>query len=381
MNLLGDAINDNRIECQNYMIEMTIQEYFDIAKDILKNNEYQRRRVKSSSTIYSLLKDDLKQGCIMPPIVLALSKSIGTDVDVLEEIKKSKESIIILDGLQRSYTIRDLLKDIEGSPEGNNVLRHPIRIELYTGINKFGILYRMLTYNTGQTQMSTRHQIEIIYSDYIDKEINGIKFIREIDDTTPRKLGEYRFKDVVDGFTSYLERDYLSLERIDILNSIKSLQELTKEDPKAELFDDFVNFYHSIVVKINKQANEWSPNKEELEVERVFATNVINIFNKSQSLTGFGAAIGKLIDKGIVDKIVTLKTDMGQNDFEDLTSGLDLLIIKLENVRNNAKKIGNDQRLFFFHFYRGLLSKGSDSYMNIKLAVEYAYNQYERETM
>lgn len=381
MKLLGYAINDNRIGCQNYMIEMTIQEYFDIAKDILKNNEYQRRRVKSSSTIYSLLKDDLKQGCIMPPIVLALSKSIGTDVDVLEEIKKSKESIIILDGLQRSYTIRDLLKDEEGSPEENNVLSLPIRIELYTGINKFGILYRMLTYNTGQTQMSTRHQIEIIYSDYIDKEINGIKFIREIDDTTPRKLGEYRFKDVVDGFTSYLERDYLSLERIDILNSIKSLQELTKEDPKAELFDDFVNFYHSIVVKINEQADGWSPNKEELEVERVFATNVIGIFNKSQSLTGFGAAVGKLIDKGIIDKIVTLKTETDQNDFEDLTSGLDLLIIKLENVRNNAKKIGNDQRLFFFHFYRGLLSNGSDSYMNVRLAVEYAYNQYERETM
>ncbi len=381
MNLLGDAINDNRIECQNYMIEMTIQEYFDIAKDILKNNEYQRRRVKSSSNIYSLLKDDLKQGCIMPPIVLALSKSIGTDVDVLEEIKKSKESIIILDGLQRSYTIRDLLKEIEGSPDENNVLSHLIRIELYTGINKFGILYRMLTYNTGQTQMSTRHQIEIIYSDYIDKVINGIKFIREVDDTTPRKLGEYRFKDVVDGFTSYLERDYLSLERIDILNSIKSLQELTKEDPKAELFDEFVDFYHGIVIKINEKAADWSPNKEELEVERVFATNVVGIFNKSQSLTGFGAAVGKLIDKGITDKLVTLKTEVNQDDFEEVTQGLDLLTIKLENVRNNAKKIGNDQRLFFFHFYRGLLSKGSDSYMNIKSAVEYAYNQYERETM
>lgn len=381
MKLLGNPIIDNRIECQNYMIELTIQEYYDIAQNILKNNEYQRRRVKSSSTVYSLLKDDLKQGCIMPPIVLALSKKIEKDVDVLEEIKKSKDDIIILDGLQRSYTIRDLLKEIEGSPEKNKVQDHTIRIELYTGINKFGILYRMLTYNTGQTQMSTRHQIEIIYSDYIDKEKNGIRFIREVDDATPRKLGEYRFRDLVDGFTSYLERDYLSLERVDILNSIKSLQELTKEDPKAEIFDVFVEFYHCMVKKINEQAENWSPDKEELGIERVFASNVVSIFNKSQSLTGFGAAVGKLIDKNIADNIVTLKTEVEQNDFEDVKSGLDLLTIKMDVVRNNAKKIGNDQRLFFFHFYRGLLTKGGDSYLNIKVAVEYAFNQYERETM
>ena len=187
MKLLGNPIIDNRIECQNYMIEMTIQEYYDIAQNILKNNEYQRRRVKSSSTVYNLLKDDLKQGCIMPPIVLALSKSIEKDVDVLEEIKKSKDEIIILDGLQRSYTIRDLLKEISGSSEENKVLNHLVRIELYTGINKFGILYRMLTYNTGQTQMSTRHQIEIIYSDYIGKEKNGIRFIR-VSPRTPQSV-------------------------------------------------------------------------------------------------------------------------------------------------------------------------------------------------
>ncbi len=381
MKSLGDSIVDNRIDCKNYMIEMTIQEYYDIAQNILKNNEYQRRRVKSSSTIYSLLKDDLKQGCIMPPIVLALSKSIGEDENVLDVIKSSKDEIIILDGLQRSYTIRDLLKEILGNPEESSVQNHPIRIELYTGINKFGILYRMLTYNTGQTQMSTRHQIEIIYSDYIDKERNGIRFIREVDDASPRKLGEYRFRDLVDGFTSYLERDYLSLERVDILNSIKSLQELTKEDPKAELFDVFVEFYHSMVKKIDEQAGDWSPSKDGLEIERVFAQNVVGIFNKSQSLTGFGAAVGRLIDKKITDKIETLKGDVEQGDFEEVKSGLDLLMVKMEAVRDNARKIGNDQRLFFFHFYRGLLSKDGDSYMNIKLAVEYAYKQYERETM
>ena len=381
MKVLGSPICDKRINCKNYLLEMTIKEYYDISQDILKNNEYQRKRVKSSSTIYSLLKDDLMQGCIMPPIVLALAKDIKSDEDVIEIINNNKKDVIILDGLQRSFTIRDLIKDLDNNIAENEVLNNPIRIELYAGINKYGVLYRMLTYNTGQTQMSTRHQIEIIYSDYIDTVRNGVKFIREIDDSAPRSLGEYRFIDVVNGFTSYLERDYLSLERIDILNSIRSLQELTKEDPKAEIFDVFIEFYHIIVKKINEASNNWIADKDKLGVESVFANNVIGIFNRSQSMTGFGAALGKMIDQNIFQDIVSIKTQVENSEFENVIEGLDLFILKMDIVRNNAKKIGNDQRLFFYHFYRGLFLKDSDSFMNIKRAVDYAYRQYERETM
>ena len=382
MKILGEQIRDRKIGCQNYLIEMTIGEYYAISQNILQNNEYQRRRVKSSSTVYSLLKGDLKQGCIMPAIVLALTQDIQPGEDVTRVINENKDRIIILDGLQRSYTIRDLVKDIVSSNDDEKyVLDFPLRVELYTGINKFGILYRMLTYNTGQTQMSTRHQIEIIYSDYIDREQNGIKFIREIDDASPRRLGEYKFRDVVDGFTSYLERDYLSLERIDILNSIKSLQELTKEDPHAELFDVFIHCYHSLVSKIENQGYNWSPDTENLNVERIFAPSIISTFNKSQSLTGFGAAMGKLIDLGIYEKLECAKKKLEEVDLTNVKDGMDLFVIKMDVVRKNAKKIGNDQRLFFYHFYRGLLTVDADSYMNIKGAVEYASRQYERETM
>lgn len=381
MKLLGEPINDSRIGCKNFLLEMSINEYYSIAQNILKNNEYQRRRVKSSSTVYSLLKDDLRLGCIMPPIVLALTQEVNSGDDVTEIIKLHKDQIIILDGLQRSYTIRDLVKEIGENLQEVGALSNPIRIELYTGINKFGILYRMLTYNTGQTQMSTRHQIEIIYSDYIGKEKDGIRFIREIDDATPRKLGEYKFRDMVDGFTSYLERDYLSIERIDILNSIKSLQELTKENPKAEIFDVFTNCYHGIILKLNELAGNWTPNKEEFGLERVFASNMVSMFNKSQPLTGFGAAIGKLIDQKTYENIDAIYDRINDSNPTEVIAGLDMLIDKMDVVRNNAKKIGNDQRLFFFHFFRGLLDQEAESFMNVKFAVEYAYRQYEREAM
>lgn len=381
MKLLGNPIKDSRIKCDNYLLEMTLSEYYEISQSILKNNEYQRRRVKSSSTVYSLLKEDLKQGCIMPPIVLALTSYISEHEDITTKIKELKDKVIILDGLQRSYTIRDIVKEYEEKDGLETILDTPIRVEVYTGMNKFGILYRMLTYNTGQTQMSTRHQIEIIYSDYIDQTISDITFLKEVDNVSPHKLGEYKYRDVVDGFTSYLERDYLSLERIDILNSIKSLQELTKEDPNSEIFDSFVKCYHSLVAKLDKLAPNWNPSKEQLGVERIFATSVVSLFNKSQSLTGFGAAIGKLIDYNEYNKIEMIHEQIINNEIKDLMDGLDLLICKLDIVRNNAKKIGNDQRLFFFQFFKGILQHESESFMNFKKAVEYAFRQYERETM
>ena len=127
MKILGTPIRDRKIGCQNHLIEMTIGEYYAISQNILQNNEYQRRRVKSSSTVYSLLKEDLKQGCIMPAIVLALTQDLQQEEDVIEVINNNKDRIIILDGLQRSYTIRDLVKDVSGSliDDEKNVLNFP----------------------------------------------------------------------------------------------------------------------------------------------------------------------------------------------------------------------------------------------------------------
>ena len=120
--------------------------------------------------------------------------------------------------------------------------------------------------------------------------------------------------------------------------------------------------------------------EDENEIERAFGNNIITIFRKSQSLTGYGAAIGKLMDFQEV------------KSFEDISSRIDALVFStpndtlkdllrvLDRVRDKAKKIGNDQRLYFFYFYRRLFDKESESYLNIKKAIDAAYNAYVRET-
>ena len=195
---------DKRINSYNLYAETTFGEYLEFANDIIKNNDFQRKRVNASKTIYSLLKSDLKKGCVIPPLVLAITDNNKIDVNKSEELSQSIENVIkntpqnvlILDGLQRTYTLIDayneILEEYNGTPEKINEFREfKVRLEIYVNINKFGVLYRMLTLNTGQTPMSARHQLEILYHDKLDTNFDGIKLITEVQGTANPNKDEF----------------------------------------------------------------------------------------------------------------------------------------------------------------------------------------------
>lgn len=388
--IIRDKIFDNRIDSLNLLIETTIEEYYNLSKNILDNNEFQRRRVKSSSSVYSLLKSDLRQGCVIPPIVLALAieakpKKNETDEVLVDTINKNNEKLIILDGLQRTYTIRDLVNELieKDDPEKEKILKGKLRIEIYIGINKLGILYRMLTLNTGQTPMSSRHQIEIIYSDYIQSGVEGITLIKEVDGDTPNAEGEYKFRDIIEGFTSYLDRDYLTIDRTDILDNIKSLEKLAVENKGSDLFLEFLKTYDTFVKKMNSIGQAWTFDESGLEQKltgQPFARTALKIFNKSQVMTGFGSALGKLMDFGAIKNTSEVAEMIGKLPSENIGDILNTLIIRLDSIRVVAKKIGNDQRMFFHFFFRELFDSKSDGYLNIENSINEAFKQYERKT-
>ena len=114
-------IYDGLLDANNVLVEMTIEEYLDIGLKILSNNQYQRKRVSRSSSIYSLLGDDLKKLCTIPTIVLALTDEEQKDVLRFDMESKdiqavlNMQNLIILDGLQRTYTIRDAVKELSNN--------------------------------------------------------------------------------------------------------------------------------------------------------------------------------------------------------------------------------------------------------------------------
>lgn len=385
-------LEDKRINATNLAFEISIGDYLEISSSILNSNEFQRRRVKSSSTIYALLRDDLKIGCVIPPLVLGFEGEInaGDFVQqaekkpefVLEFMKKNIAHLLILDGLQRTYTLLDLCEDLKTTGDVETlkqILKRNIRIELYVGVNRLGILYRMLTLNTGQTPMSLRHQIEILYSDYLNCKVGDIRLIPEVQEARAIHINDYNFREIMDGFNSYLERNELPFDKLDILENIKGLEKLAKENQSQDIFKEYVSTFHAFLLKMINLCNGWKFNAEaatDLE-SNPFGVDAESIFKKSQVLSAFGAAAGKLKDFGIIDNFNSLIPTIENIKFEtDPYRGLIKLLRVLDEIRLKAKKIGNAQRMYFTYFFRELFNKNTDSFTVIEQAVENAYQKY-----
>lgn len=383
-------IEDKRITSWNIFVEITIGDYLEFAMDILENNDMQRKKVKSSKSVYSLLKTDLKRGCVIPPLVLALTESgiidEKTSNDKIQEyISENPQNLMILDGLQRTYTMISAKEELEKENDSkvlSNFLNQKLRLEIYTGINKFGILYRMLTLNTGQTPMSTRHQIEILYKNLVDTDIDGIRLVTETEGKVKPSIHELKFKDAVEGFNSYIYRDELPIDRQDLLDNIKMLENLSRENTQIDLFKEFICSYVTLMESLEEfvEAAELEFDEYNFRGEP-FGKNIIKVFNSSQALTGFGAAIGRLKDFGKLSSFNVLNSL-----FSEIVAGGDEqnewfieLLIGLEKVRTESKKIGNGQRMFFQYFFRELFNSESDSYLNLYNAATNSFQKYRSQ--
>ncbi len=383
-------LKDERIDSTNYLFEISVKEFLDISKDIIKENEFQRRRVKASKTIYSLLKSDLQKGCLIPPIVLALTHTGGEECPPLDKmndfILKYKSNLVILDGLQRTHTLIDLEKDLSDAQDEQTlatIYKRKLRVEIFIGINRLGILYRMLTLNTGQTPMSLRQQVEILYLDYSKMDIPGIKLFREADERTASGPGQYNFKDIMEGFNSYLERNELPIGRADLLANIKSLEKLAKENSSNDIFRQYLEAWNKLIENINNlMANARLSKEDSEEFGTPFGKTADQIFKKPQVISGFGAAVGKLMDYKLIKDFgdiegfannLSLHADEEDDEPEAFLKAINS---RLDWIKNNSKKIGNAQRVYFQYYFRDLFNREADSFGNLYESVESAYQKY-----
>ncbi|WP_235335260.1 hypothetical protein [Aphanizomenon flos-aquae] len=241
----------------------------------------------------------------------------------------------------------------------------------------------MLTLNTGQSPMSVRHQIEILYSDYLDESISSeIKLLKEVDEPSPHEIGEYRFEyrfnDVIDGFTSYLLRDEASLDRRDLLEIIKSLENLAQENQNKDLFKSYLVTYNEFVKKIRELSGDWKFNDEQIRLSsKPFGDSVDKIFTKSPLMTGFGAAVGFLKDKHLINSFDDINQKITQIHLSNNDqSFLDELILTLDDISKTARKIGTSQRMYFYYFFRELFNSESDSCLSIDKSIESSFKKY-----
>lgn len=383
---------DKKIMGINVGVEMTVEEYLRLAPSVIAKNEYQRKKVKSAGKTYDLLRKDLLNGCIMPPIILAVTDAYGSDLDQLvndiiakndpktdwseidDFVSKaiSEKEILILDGLQRSLTLlgisenEDLLTENLGDFYG-----HTIRAEVYVGLSKTGILYRMLTLNTGQTPMSFRHQLEILYFDYIDNADlpNGIEVLKEVEEKRARGAGRYKYNDVIDMFYAYSTGSAMPYDKQALVSQLREMDFLDSysyHEGSDEMKSLLIN-YHTLVTKIQELSSDWNYDPDDDDADnklpRPFGNNVASIFARTQPMSGFGAEVKRLQKLGIVGQNQDLSGTLDKLSFSgEPSNSLEQLLLILDNIAKKAKRIGDAQRAYFQFAFRALLHPESEAF-------------------
>ncbi|MER5170664.1 hypothetical protein [Thioclava kandeliae] len=397
---------DQKIMGINVSAEMTHEEYLDFARDVIKNNDLQRSQVRSEGKPYELLRRDLAEGCVIPPIILAVSEdadgnlkkivsevivsnSVNAHLEKIElEIKRAitEHRILILDGLQRTHTMLGVLADLSApmrKSELDRFLSRSLRFEIYLGLSKQGILYRMLTLNTGQTPMSFRHQLEILYHDYLEGRNlpGGIEIVREVDQSRARGISKYKFSDVVELFYAFSTGNPLPYDKQALISSLREMSFLESYQFSADKdsMSELLECYNKFLLHISDKANNWSFDPDHApKISRPFGANVAAIFSKTQPMAAFGAECESLLRKGVYSSISEISEIIERLNFqENPHASLDQLIMILNQIGGKAKKIGDAQRYYFQLAFRELLLPEATNHFDLSNAWAGAQEKYE----
>ncbi|QFT99226.1 hypothetical protein FIU85_18060 [Roseovarius sp. THAF8] len=400
------TLSDGKISGVNIGAEMTIGEYLEFLPNILDNNPYQRKKVSSSGKTYDLLRADLIKGCVIPPIILGITEQHEAELrPMIERVSKNEDDekawdkikevvkkavgdndVIILDGLQRSLTMKGIEDDYPdhiGEAEYQGFLKNKIRVEFYAGLSKPGILYRMLTLNTGQTPMTFRHQLEILYYDYIDnKDLpEGITVLKETDDARARGERKYKFSDVIDMFYAYTTGSPMPFNRQALVSELRELDFLEDFSDAADRDDmrALLLLYSKLITKAGGLAGEWrAPTEDEGGPTRPFAPNLTSTLSRTQPMTGFGAECKRMLKTGSIENLDELNDMVDQLSFGGEVEGaLNEMLIILDQIAKKAKRIGDAQRIYFQLVFRALFQPESDCRFDLSACWLKAQENYE----
>lgn len=227
---------DERINGYCATITCTYEWYLAATTGSEANLTIQRGIIKDSKA-YKTLRADLRRGCILPPIVLAISNITPISRLTPEAIKDlhQREAIIaeletqltdprpsdtyIIDGLQRTNALRQTLDEIgEVQQDRTRFLSRMIRVEIWLNIPFGAIAYRMLLLNAGQKPMSIKKQVEVLSMKLAEDlgSIDGIEILTSANAARRTKAGQFALSKLSQALQAWLQGS----PNIDVRNSV-----------------------------------------------------------------------------------------------------------------------------------------------------------------
>lgn len=206
----------------------------------------QRRR--ESHKAYGRLRDDIRLGASLPSITLSLKPEyVEGAVELLDDDAALTAYLSqpgrcdILDGLQRTYIIRDIATSSFTFHDDQKLL---LEIWLEQDLQK--LIYRIIVLNAGQKPMSVRHQLELLFTSLkksIEDVVGGIELVTEKDQRRRRRPGIFPHQVIVSGYQAFisgsteLNKDNLISQQLQVDSALDS-----EEDDIQSQFSNFVEY-------------------------------------------------------------------------------------------------------------------------------------------
>lgn len=172
-----DKTKDMVIDSEHLTIKLTYEYALEKLFPLINRLDFQRNALNKK--YYRRLKQDIIDGCILPPLTIAFDDEFLKEIisnpeisysDISEALNQHINNGFILDGIQRLSILA------EASEEENFNKDTPLyaNVIVSNSINK--LLYRMIILNNGQKPMSARHQIEILMNRTIEHILKNVEF-------------------------------------------------------------------------------------------------------------------------------------------------------------------------------------------------------------
>ncbi|MCA6515525.1 MAG: hypothetical protein IM577_07995 [Chitinophagaceae bacterium] len=343
--------NTNVLYCQ-----ISITEYFDFVRE--NYNKFQLQRKKETHKGYKRLKEDLKHGALIPSITLAIEPSktekliplveSENNEQVIKTLNEYKDEIYILDGLQRSHKIKELLEaGVKFQTEQNLLLEIWIEPEISN------LVYRLIVLNSGQKPMSMRHQIELLFTTMritLMKEIEGLEILPENEEEKRTISKQFPFDRLVTAYYSFLTNSP-EVDKSSIVSQ-KLVEEKIMDDSEEYLSESFNSF--------KEYLNTYCSLDQELF--RIYSNgeykNYRNWFAEANTINSFFASVGKLNES----KSQRVKTALQKLHSTLIQAAIGTDPLQLYEYRKIREEVADPKKYNVGFATRRLLSMSFDEY-------------------
>ena len=369
---------DKKLKCMSAITKMSVGEYLKIVGKAYQNRggisgQREALKQKTAISIRNRMIEDIKDGTILPPIVIGLV----VNEEKYQKLKKGEiaygqlvsdepvEQLSIIDGMQRTTA---LMKAVSEKEEVN---QDEIRVEYWISDNSNSLLYRMLILNTGQVPWNVRRQIEVIFSGIIkeikEKVVNIEVF--EIGDSSIRsKGGQYQADGLIELFLAFGARTW----------KVNTKEKLTDEFTRHDFLQssgetDLVHLFCDVLTcmaKMDILLDCKYKKKDDNSTEKFRSGK--ELFARQPARIGFVAAAGEKImgrpgderDKKkiegykmkFINAIENVVSSIEQKGEEELVGYMDFATLNQMMERRTAK-VGDFERELFYEAFKVIVEE------------------------